>query len=148
MSDLDDLYQDIILDHSKSPRNYGKLASCNHEAEGYNPLCGDHFSVYLEMTGDRIDRAAFSGTGCAISTSSASLMTERLKGLTAAEAERLFDRVHALVTGHDDPGGPDLEKLEAFAGVQNFPLRVKCATLAWHTMKAALRGQKETVSTE
>jgi nitrogen fixation NifU-like protein len=105
--------------------------------------------VYLTMRDGRIDRAAFDGAGCAISTSSASLMTEAVRGLSAAEADQLFDRVHALVTGHPDPGvGPELDKLEAFGGVQNFPLRVKCATLAWHTLKAALHGQQEPVTTE
>jgi nitrogen fixation NifU-like protein len=148
MSELDDLYQEVILDHSKSPRNYGKPAAHSHEAEGYNPLCGDHFSVFVDVRDGTIAKAAFTGTGCAISTSSASLMTEAVKGMTPAQAEALFDRVHDLVTGHAEPGAEDLGKLEAFAGVQNVPLRVKCATLAWHTLKAALRGNGETVSTE
>jgi nitrogen fixation NifU-like protein len=148
MSDLDDLYQELIIDHSRSPRNFGRLDTVHH-AEGYNPLCGDHFDVFVDVVNGRIAKAAFQGTGCAISTSSASLMTEAIKGLTVGEAEQLFDRVHALVTGHDDPGtGPELGKLEAFGGVQNFPLRVKCATLAWHTLKAALKGEEEPVSTE
>jgi nitrogen fixation NifU-like protein len=148
-TELDELYQDLILDHSKSPRNFGHLQGARCKAEGYNPLCGDHFSVFLDVKDGVIDRAAFHGTGCAISTSSASLMTEALRGLSVDDASALFDRVHALVTGKDDPGtGPDLGKLEAFHGVRNFPMRVKCATLAWHTMKAALAGNPETVSTE
>ncbi len=148
MSDLSELYQEVILDHNRRPRNFRAIDAPTATQEGYNPLCGDHFSVYLQLQDDRIEKAAFSGSGCAISTSSGSLMTEAVKGMTSAEAEALFDRVHALVTGQPDPGGPELHKLEVFSGVQNFPLRVKCATLAWHTMKAALRGQQDPVSTE
>ncbi len=146
--ELADLYQDLIRDHSKSPRNFGKLEGCNAEAEGYNPLCGDHFSVFLKLEGDKIADVRFEGAGCAISTSSASLMTQSVIGLSKDEVPPLFDRVHALMTGHDDPGGPELGKLEAFSGVQNFPMRVKCATLAWHTLKAALSGAAEPVTTE
>jgi len=149
MSELDELYQELIIDHSKSPRNRGKPAVCDKHAEGYNPLCGDHFSVFLDVKDGIVTKARFDGTGCAISTSSASLMTEALPGLSVKDADLLFDRVHALVTGHDDPGvGPELGKLEAFSGVQNFPMRVKCAILAWHTMKAALHGATEPVTTE
>lgn len=148
MSDLDDLYQEVIIDHSKSPRNFGPIDGATHRAEGYNPLCGDHFTIYLNLRDGKVERAAFSGNGCAISTSSASLMTEAVRGLPTEEALALFDRVHALATGQDDPGGPDLGKLEAFAGVQNFPMRVKCATLAWHTLKAAVRNEAEPVCTE
>jgi nitrogen fixation NifU-like protein len=149
MNELDELYQDMILDHSKSPRNFGPLATATSSAEGYNPLCGDHFSVFLDMKDGHIREARFEGHGCAISTSSASLMTEAVRGKSSADAERLFDAVHAMVTGQPEPAdAPDLGKLEAFHGVQNFPLRVKCATLAWHTLKAALRGDPETVSTE
>lgn len=149
MNELDELYQDLILDHSRSPRNYGVLADANHHAEGYNPLCGDHFSVFLDIQGGKIAHAGFDGHGCAISTSSASLMTEAVRGLTPAEAEALFSRVHALVTGQGEAeDAEDLGKLEAFQGVRNFPLRVKCATLAWHTLRAALRGEAEPVSTE
>jgi len=146
--ELADLYQDLIRDHSKSPRNYGRMADCSAEAEGYNPLCGDHFSVFLKVDGGKIVGIQFEGEGCAISTSSASLMTESVRGLSKEEVGPLFDRVHALMTGHADPGGPDLGKLEAFSGVQNFPMRVKCATLAWHTLKAALSGSGEPVTTE
>lgn len=148
MSELDDLYQEIIIDHSKSPRNFGPIAAATHQAEGYNPLCGDHFRVYLDVRDGVVHGARFDGAGCAISTSSASLMTEAVRGMPVAEAEALFERVRALVTGVADPGGPDLGKLEAFAGVKNFPMRVKCATLAWHTLKAALHQEPEPVSTE
>jgi nitrogen fixation NifU-like protein len=148
VTELDELYQEMILEHSRSPRNYGKPAHCDRHAEGYNPLCGDHFSVYADVADGRVTALRFDGHGCAISTSSASLMTEALKGRTVAEADALFERMHALVTGHADPGGPELGKLEAFSGVQNFPLRVKCATLAWHTMKAALHDGGGTVTTE
>lgn len=148
MTELDELYQELILDHSKSPRNFGPLPAPRCEAEGYNPLCGDHFTVFLTVAQGAIEKAAFQGSGCAISTSSASLMTEALRGLSVNEATALFERVHALVTGREDPGGPELGKLLAFQGVRNFPMRVKCATLAWHTMKAALAGTSEPVSTE
>lgn len=148
MNELDELYQDVILHHSKSPRNYGKMDNATCCAEGFNPLCGDHFSVFAEVHDGTVEKVTFQGAGCAISTSSASLMTEAVRGRSVTDAEALFDRVHALMTGVADPGGPDLGKLEAFAGVQNFPMRVKCATLAWHTLKAALRGDAEPVSTE
>lgn len=148
MSELDDLYQEVIIDHSKSPRNFGPIEVPTHRAEGYNPLCGDHFRVYLTVRDGRVENARFDGAGCAISTSSASLMTEAVRGRPVDEVEALFDRVHALIVGEADPGGPDLGKLEAFSGVQNFPMRVKCATLAWHTLKAALHQAPEPVSTE
>ena len=146
MSDLDDLYQDVILHHSKSPRNKGAIAGARF-AEGYNPLCGDHFTVWLDLEDGRVRRAGFDGSGCAISTASASLMTEAVKGLTEADALALFEQVHGLVTGVHEPT-EDLGKLAVFGGVRNFPLRVKCATLAWHTMKAAFKGQNDVVSTE
>jgi nitrogen fixation NifU-like protein len=147
VSDLDDLYQELILDHGRRPRNHGRLPGADHSAEGWNPLCGDHFHVDLALRDGRVADIRFDGSGCAISTSSASLMTEAVRGLTVAEAELLFDRVHALVTGTAESDG-ELGKLEAFAGVRNFPLRVKCATLAWHTLRAALRGDSNPVSTE
>jgi nitrogen fixation protein NifU and related proteins len=146
MADLRDLYQEVILEHSKQPRNYRNLADANRKAEGYNPLCGDHFTVFLQMDGDAIRDIAFQGSGCAISKASASMMTQALKGKTRADAERLFGKFHDLVTGHAN--GDDLGKLAVFSGVSEFPVRVKCATLAWHTLHSALEGTQETVSTE
>jgi len=150
MSDLSDLYQEIILEHSKVPRNFRVPPDANHKAEGFNPLCGDHFTVYLQLEGDAIRDIAFQGSGCAISKASASMMTQSLKGKTRADAEKLFNRFHSLVTGHDAANAPteDLGKLSAFSGVSEFPVRVKCATLAWHTMRAALEGTQQSVSTE
>jgi nitrogen fixation NifU-like protein len=149
MSDLRDLYQDVILEHSKAPRNYRELAAANHKAEGYNPLCGDRFTVYVDMEGDSIRDISFQGSGCAISKASASMMTQIVKGKTKAEAEQLFDRFHKLVTGHAPANGEaELGKLAVFSGVSEFPVRVKCATLAWHTLHAALEGKQEAISTE
>ena len=149
MSDLQDLYQEVIIDHGRRPRNFRPMVD-GWMAEGYNPLCGDHFQVWIRMDGDVIGDVSFQGSGCAISTSSASLMTEALRGMTREDADDLFNRVHAQMTGQPDPlpDGPELGKLEVFSGVQNFPMRVKCATLAWHTVKAALRREAEPVSTE
>ncbi len=149
MSDLRELYQEVILDHTRKPRNLRAIADADRIAEGYNPLCGDRATVYLRMDGDLIKDASFVGRGCSISTASASMMTEVLKGRTTAEAERLFGKFHTLVT--EGPGAaddPELGKLAVFAGVSEFPARVKCASLAWHTMKNALHGAAETVSTE
>ena len=150
MSDLRELYQDVILEHSKAPRNYGELAAANHKAEGFNPLCGDHFTIYVVVEGGRIRDIRFEGSGCAISKASASMMTQSVKGKTTAEAEELFGRFHKVVTGQAEGNGhgSDLGKLEVFSGVSEFPVRVKCATLAWHTLRAALEGKQETVSTE
>jgi nitrogen fixation NifU-like protein len=149
MADLRDLYQELILEHSKAPRNYRELKNADHKAEGYNPLCGDHFTVFLQMEGDIIRDVAFQGSGCAISKASASMMTQRLKGKTKAEAEKLFERFHKVVTGHEVNGDQaELGKLVVFSGVSEFPTRVKCATLAWHTLQAALEGKQEAVSTE
>jgi nitrogen fixation NifU-like protein len=151
MGDLRDLYQEVILDHSKRPRNFGDLDGANRRAEGYNPLCGDRETVYLRLEGDVLKEVGFRGAGCAISTASASMMTESLKGKTREEAEALFERFHDLITGSDgrtDTSRPDLGKLKVFSGVREFPVRVKCATLPWHTMKAALAGEDRTVSTE
>lgn len=149
MSDLRELYQELILEHSKKPRNYRKIEDATRSVEGYNPLCGDHFTVYVKMNGDRIEDLSFEGSGCAISKSSASMMTSALKGRTREEAEALFERFHNLVTGQADVH-PDAElgKLAVFSGVSEFPVRVKCATLAWHTMHAALEGREQPVSTE
>jgi nitrogen fixation NifU-like protein len=150
MSELRDLYQDVILEHSKAPRNYHELAAANHKAEGFNPLCGDHFTVYLDLEGDAIRDISFQGSGCAISKASASMMTQSLKGKTRAEAEQLFDRFHKMVTGHAEGSATaaELGKLAVFSGVSEFPVRVKCATLAWHTLHAALEGAQDPVSTE
>lgn len=150
MSELQDLYQELILDHYKRPRNQRRLDAANHRAEGRNPLCGDHINVYLRLEGDRVQDVAFEGGGCAISTASASMMTEMLKGKSVAEAQQIFGKFHALVTGRlaDAQAGPDLGKLEVFAGVSQYPVRVKCATLAWHTLEAALRDDGKVVSTE
>jgi nitrogen fixation protein NifU and related proteins len=150
MSDLQDLYQDVILEHSKAPRNYRKLAAANREAEGFNPLCGDHFTVYLDIEGDAIQDISFQGSGCAISKASASMMTQSLKGKTKLEAERVFEEFRRLVGGQSPVDGneEDLGKLAVFSGVSKFPVRVKCATLAWHALHAALNKEREPVSTE
>jgi nitrogen fixation protein NifU and related proteins len=149
MADLRDLYQEVILEHSKQPRNYRELGDANHRAEGYNPLCGDHFTVYLRMDGDKIEDVGFQGSGCAISKASASMMTQSVKGKTLAEAEKIFEQFHKLVTGAESNGNrEELGKLAVFSGVSEFPVRVKCATLAWHTLHAALEGKQETISTE
>ncbi|HEV2855534.1 MAG TPA: SUF system NifU family Fe-S cluster assembly protein [Thermoanaerobaculia bacterium] len=136
---LRDLYQEVILDHNRRPRNFGTLPSANHQAEGYNPLCGDKVTVFLDLEDDgRIRDVAFQGAGCAISTASASLMTEALKGKTAEEARELFQGFQGLVTKGTGEDSEELGKLTVFAGVREFPMRVKCATLAWHTLLAAL----------
>jgi len=142
-----DLYQETILDHSKRPRNCHPMADANHKAEGFNPLCGDKLQLYLKMNGDVVEDASFVGSGCAISTASASLMTESLKGKSRAEAMRLLDKFHELLTT-DTPVSNDLGKLVVFCGVRDYPARVKCATLAWHTLKSALNNKEEVVSTE
>jgi nitrogen fixation protein NifU and related proteins len=146
MSDLRELYQDVILDHHKKPRNFRKLEQCRH-VEGYNPLCGDKVTVYVKLDGDRIRDVSFEGSGCAISTASASMMTESLKGKTLAEAEDLFRSFHNLITGKSTDES-HLGKLVVFGGVREFPVRVKCASLPWHTFHAALEGEDKTVSTE
>ncbi|HEX5411301.1 MAG TPA: SUF system NifU family Fe-S cluster assembly protein [Terriglobia bacterium] len=151
MPDLRGLYQEVILDHSKKPRNYRVLEGADHRAEGYNPLCGDRVAIYLKVENGKINDLSFQGSGCAISTSSASLLTETLKGKTLDEADALFEKFHALVTGGGDGKLADddsLGKLAVFSGVAEFPIRVKCATLAWHTLRSALSGEKETVTTE
>ncbi len=148
MSELRELYQEVILEHSKKPRNYRALETANHKAEGFNPLCGDHFTVYLELQDGAIKDIGFQGSGCAISKASASMMTQSLKGKTSAEAEELFSKFHDVVTGHAEGSEENLGKLAVFAGVSEFPLRVKCATLAWHALRAALNGEQEAVSTE
>ena len=148
MSDLRNLYQEVVVDHSRSPRNFGRLAAANRSAEGFNPLCGDRLTLYLRISDGVIEDASFDGSGCAISTASASLMTEALKGKTEAQARALFSAFQALVTAEPRRAGVQLGKLEVLAGVREFPARVKCATLAWHTMQAALENSARSVSTE
>jgi len=148
MSDLRELYQQVILDHHKKPRNFHRMEKASHSAQGFNPLCGDKISLYVLIEDGVIKNAAFQGSGCAISTASASMMTESLKGKTLSQAEVLFRQFHDLVTGRSDNDPVALGKLGVFAGVREFPLRVKCATLAWHTLAAALQGRTETVATE
>lgn len=148
--ELKELYQQVILDHNKSPRNYRKIENPSRFAEGYNPLCGDRIDIYLNLENDHISDISFQGSGCAISKASASLMTSMLKGKTKLEAEDLFNRFHDLVTDKlgDNPSIDDLGKLAVFAGVREFPARVKCASLAWHTMMNALHNKDKKVSME
>jgi nitrogen fixation NifU-like protein len=145
---LSDLYRDVILDHNRQPRNFGDLNSPDAMIEGYNPLCGDRLTLRLKLAGDRITDIRFEGQGCAISTASASLMTEAVKGKTRSEAMALFERIHRLLTDDAEPVDEELGKLAALSGVREFPARVKCATLAWHTLKSALTSAEEVVSTE
>ena len=148
MTDLRDLYQEVIIDHGRRPRNFGPLLGHNHHAEGFNPLCGDRLTLYLKVIDGIIDDVRFEGTGCAISTASASLMCEALKGKSEAQAEALFSAFHALVTGTEAPDTASLGKLQVLAGVREFPARIKCATLAWHTLRAALHDYAAPVTTE
>jgi nitrogen fixation NifU-like protein len=149
MSELRDLYQDVILEHSKAPRNFRELPAANHKAEGFNPLCGDRFTIYVTTEGDSIRDITFQGSGCAISKASASMMTQSLKGKNKTEAAKIFERFHKMVTGQESSNGEaELGKLTVFSGVSEFPVRVKCATLAWHTLQAALEDKQEPVSTE
>lgn len=150
MSDLRDLYQELILDHNRRPRNFGPLAEANRSARGVNPLCGDKVTVHVQVEDDQVKAIRFEGTGCAISIASASVMTESLKQLTREESMDLFERFQKMVAAGDgtEPTPPDMGKLAAFAGVRDYPARVKCATLAWHTLRAALDGQEKAVSTE
>ena len=149
MSDLRELYQQVILDHNKNPRNFGEMADATSRVDGYNPLCGDHYTVFVKKEGNKIAEVSFTGNGCAISKASASVMSSTVKGKSVSEAESLFETFHRLVTG--DASGvsaADLGRLAAFSGVSEFPARVKCATLAWHTLKSALEGRDEKVTTE
>jgi nitrogen fixation NifU-like protein len=149
MSELSDLYQEVILDHNRQPRNYHKLEGTQCKAEGYNPLCGDHITVYVQLEDGVIRHISFDGSGCAISKASASLMTTSVKGKTQADAHALFAGFHDLITGGQEAPHPvELGKLAVFAGVRRFPARVKCASLAWHTMRAALEGKQVPVATE
>ncbi len=148
MSDLGELYQELILDHNKNPRNFGELTDATHRADGFNPLCGDKISLALRVEDGVIREARFVGSGCAISKASSSLMTSAVKGKSKSDALALFACFHDMVTGGAAPDEPTLGKLVAFAGVREFPARVKCASLAWHTLRAALQGEGEAVSTE
>jgi nitrogen fixation NifU-like protein len=149
MSELSELYQQVILDHNKKPRNFRKLEHANHSAEGFNPLCGDHLTVYLDLEGDAVKEIAFEGSGCAISKAAASMMTQAVKGKSKEEVENLFREFHSMVTGelNEETEENSLGNLKIFAGVREFPVRVKCATLPWHTLHAALNKQDQ-VSTE
>ena len=149
MSELSELYQQVILDHNKKPRNFRKLESANHSAEGYNPLCGDHLTVYLDLEDGAVKEIAFEGSGCAISKAAASMMTQAVKGKSKEQAEELFSEFHSMVTGELDEETQEnsLGNLKIFAGVREFPVRVKCATLPWHTLHAALNNEERT-STE
>jgi len=150
MSELDDLYQEVILDHNKSPRNFRAMENANRKAEGYNPLCGDHVTVYLKLKDGVIQDISFEGSGCAISKDSASLMTAELKGKTEAQAKELFDNVHKMLTGESNgqDSGKGVGKLKILSGVCKFPARVKCASLAWHTVSSALKGTEGVATTE
>jgi nitrogen fixation NifU-like protein len=149
MSELSELYQQVILDHNKKPRNFRKLEAANHSAEGINPLCGDHLTVYMQVEGDSVKEISFLGSGCAISKAAASMMTQAVKGKSKQEAEELFTEFHGMVTGalNEDTDPNKLGNLKIFSGVREFPVRVKCASLPWHTMHAALHDEK-TISTE
>jgi len=148
--ELKELYQQVILDHNKSPRNYGIIDNPNHSAEGYNPLCGDKVNVYLEIENNIVKDISFQSSGCAISRASASLMSSAVKGKTVEEAEKIFNKFHDLIVGKldDEKAAEELDKLAVFAGVKEFPSRVKCATLPWHTMLNALHNKDEKAVTE
>ena len=150
MSELSDLYQEVIMDHNRKPHNYGRLEGANREAEGFNPVCGDHLTVYLQERDGVIVDVRFQGEGCAISKASASLMTDSVKGKTTAEAEELFQGVHHMLTGDldADVGAERLGKLAVFSGVREFPARIKCASLSWHALRNALKGEKTAAKTE
>ncbi|MGH9340006.1 MAG: Fe-S cluster assembly sulfur transfer protein SufU [Acidobacteriota bacterium] len=150
MSYQNELYQEVILDHNKNPRNFRALVAPAQTAQGHNPLCGDKVTVYVKMNGDIVEDISFEGAGCAISTASASLMTESLKGRSRREIQNLFKQFHGLVTGQQESGanGAELGKLAVFHGVSEYPIRVKCATLVWHTLQAALENKQAPVSTE
>jgi len=152
MSDLRELYQEVILDHNRNPRNYGALDPCDNKADGHNPLCGDNVTIYLVVADGIVTDVSFDGRGCAISVASASMMTEMVKGKSVADAERLFQSFQHLCTDETEAAAPagledEMDSLQVLSGVRAFPMRVKCATLAWHTMSAALHGQAE-ISTE
>jgi len=145
---LRDLYQQVIVDHSKQPRNFRRMTGADRSAEGFNPLCGDRVTVYLQLDGDLIRDISFHGSGCSIFTASASLLTEGLRGKNLSEAGLLFEDFHRLVTGANGNHGGRLGKLAAFAGVADYPMRVKCATLPWHALRSAIQGKDEIATTE
>ena len=144
MNEIDELYQEVILDHSKNPRNKTELENFTHEAKGHNPLCGDQISIHIIMKGEEISDVKFTGAGFAISTASASILTESIKGKNKNEIERIFENFHDLVTGNETE--EDLGKLTIFEGVQKYPVRIKCASLSWHALMAAIKGEKETTT--
>ena len=146
MSALNELYQEVILDHNKRPRNFRTIEPASHHAHGHNPLCGDRLSLYVQVSGDKIDDVAFQGSGCAISKASASLMTDSIKGRPVAEVRALFERFHKMVTTPPEKAVEDMGKLSVLAGVREFPVRVKCASLCWHTLKAALERKEQTTT--
>ena len=148
MFDIKDLYQEIIVDHNRNPRNFGIIDNADKIIEGFNPLCGDKLKLYLKTEGQNIADISFDGSGCAISVASASLMTDAMKGKSIIDAEKLFNSFHKLITNENDADTKNLDKLAVLAGVKDFPARVKCATLCWHTLHSAITGDKETVSTE
>ena len=148
MFDIKDLYQEIIVDHNRNPRNFGIIDNADKIIEGFNPLCGDKLKLYLKTEGQNIADISFDGSGCAISVASASLMTDAMKGKSIKDAELLFNSFHELITNENGADGKSLGKLAVLAGVKDFPARVKCATLCWHTLHSAITGDKETVSTE
>jgi nitrogen fixation NifU-like protein len=149
-NELRELYQQVILDHNKSPRNFKRLETANHYAEGYNPLCGDRIDVYIKLNDDKIEDVSFMGSGCAISKASASLMSTMVKGKTIEETDKIFEKFHHLITGKigEEVDAAEAGKLAVFAGVREFPSRVKCASLAWHTLISALKEENKTVKTE
>ena len=148
MNELRELYREVILDHNRQPRNFGELEGANRVVEGVNPLCGDKMTLYVKLANDRVEDIKFQGTGCAISVASSSLMTERIKGKTIEESVQLFKKIHDMLTGATTEPAEELDKLAALAGVREYPSRVKCASLAWHTLKSALEGNQEVATTE
>jgi nitrogen fixation protein NifU and related proteins len=148
VDELQELYREVILDHNRRPRNFGELADADHVVDGVNPLCGDKMTLYVKVASGKIADIRFKGSGCAISVASSSLMTERVKGATVAATLELFDKMHDLLTGAQREPPEDLDKLAALAGVRDYPTRVKCASLAWHALKAALAGEGRQVTTE
>lgn len=148
MNDIQDLYREVILDHNRHPRNFGEIEDADRVIEGVNPLCGDKMTLYVKLDGDLVSDVRFKGTGCAISVASSSLMTERVKGSSVGETLALFEKVHDMLTGSSGEPEPEMDKLAALAGVREFPSRVKCASLAWHALNAALTGADRKISTE
>lgn len=149
LDELRDLYQEVVFDHNRNPRNFRVIEDATRKIEGFNPLCGDRITLYVKLAGDRIEDVSFQGSGCAISTASASLLTELVRGRTVEEAHHLFDVFHRITTGRDESASlEELGKLAVLAGVRAYPARVKCATLAWHSLDAALKNEGEMVSTE